>query len=257
MTEENVGVIGGAPYFFSSLLENSAFTAEHLRHIPTAGLGGAPVPVHFTRRLAALGIKVIRSYGSTEHPTITGCTFDEDEVKRLTTDGRPLPGVEIRLDEAGQIYSRGPDLFLGYTDAVLTAKVLDDDGWYRTGDVGVIDSDGFLTITDRVSDIIIRGGENISAQEVEEILLGLTGVAEVAVVAEPDERLGERAVAVVRVADGHSGPSLDDVRAHLAAAGLAKQKWPESVRLTTDLPRTPSGKVQKFMLREQLRAQHI
>jgi acyl-CoA synthetase (AMP-forming)/AMP-acid ligase II len=162
--------------------------------------------------------------------------------------------VEIRLDEHGEISSRGPDCFVGYTDPALTASVFDGDGWYRTGDVGVLDDDGYLTITDRVSDIIIRGGENISAQEVEELLLGLDGVAEVAVVAAPDERLGEHAAAFLRLREGTSPPTLDDVRAHLAAAGLAKPKWPESLHAVAgDLPRTPSGKVQKYRLRQSLR----
>ena len=100
----------------------------------------------------------------------------------------------------------------------------------------MLDDDGYLTITDRVSDIIIRGGENISAQEVEELLLGLDGVAEVSVVAAPDERLGERAAAVVRLREGAPAPTLDDVRAHLAAAGLARQKWPESIHAGRRLP---------------------
>ena len=131
--------------------------------------------------------------------------------------------------------------------------MFDDEGWYRTGDVGVLDDDGYLTITDRVSDIIIRGGENISAQEVEEQLIRLPSVAEVAVVAEPDDRLGERAAAIVRLLPGEPAPTLEDVRAHLAEVGLAKQKWPESIHPVVDLPRTPSGKVQKFKLRQQLR----
>jgi acyl-CoA synthetase (AMP-forming)/AMP-acid ligase II len=159
----------------------------------------------------------------------------------------------MRLDEDGEISSRGPDLFLGYTDAALTASVFDDDGWYRTGDVGALDDDGYLTITDRLSDIIIRGGENISAVEVEEVLLGLDPIAEVSVVAVPDDRLGERAAAVFRRREGADAPTLDDIRQHLEAVGLARQKWPESLHLVEDFPRTASGKVQKFRLRQQLR----
>lgn len=221
--------------------------------MPSAGLGGAPVPAPFAQRLEHLGIKVMRCYGSTEHPTITGCGFDEHVDKRALTDGRPLAGEEVRLDEHGQIFSRGPDLFAGYTDPELTAAAFDDDGWYRTGDIGVLDEHGYLAITDRMSDVIIRGGENISAQEVEELLLGIPGVAEVAVVAQPDPRLGERAVAVIRPQDGQDAPTLDTVRSHLAAAGLAKQKWPESIRCVSELPRTTTGKVQKFVLRTQIR----
>ena len=161
--------------------------------------------------------------------------------------------MEIRLDDDGQILSRGPDCFIGYTDPDLTAAAFDDDGWYRTGDIGRLDADGYLTITDRVSDIIIRGGENISACEVEELVAGVDGVAEVCVVAAPDDRLGERAAAVIRLRPGASAPTLDDVRTHLGSAGLARQKWPESIHVVEEFPRTPSGKVQKFHLRRELR----
>ena len=200
-----------------------------------------------------LGIRLYRAYGSTEHPSITTSLIDEPEAKRLLTDGHPIPGVELRLDGDGEIISRGPDLCMGYTDPELTAQAFDDDGWYRTGDVGVLDDDGYLTITDRISDVIIRGGENISAQEIEEQLLGIDALAEVAVVAAPDERLGEHAAAVVRVREGSAVPTLDAVREHLAATGLARQKWPESIHAVAEFPRTPSGKVQKFVLRRQLR----
>ncbi len=253
MGDEGLGVTGGATYFLTSLLDHPDFTDEHLALMPFAGLGGSPVPMAVTERATRLGMKVFRSYGSTEHPSITGCLLDEPEVKRLRTDGRPLPGVELRLDANAEILSRGPDCFLGYTDPDLTATVFDEDGWYRTGDVGVLDDDGYLTITDRVSDVIIRGGENLSAQEIEELLIELDEVAEVAVVAAPDQRLGEHAAAVLRVHGGLTAPTRDRVRAHLTAVGLARQKWPESLHVVADFPRTPSGKVQKFRLREQLR----
>jgi acyl-CoA synthetase len=253
MSEQGLGVTGGATYFLTSLLDHPGFTDEHLARMPFAGLGGSTVPLAVMERITKLGIKAFRSYGSTEHPSITGCVLDDPEVKRLTTDGHALPGVELRLDADGEILSRGPDCFVGYIDPAMTAKAFDDDGWYRTGDVGVLDDDGYLTITDRVSDIIIRGGENISAQEIEELLMGLDAVAEVSVVAAPDDRLGERAAALFRIRAGSSAPTLDQVREHLAAAGLARQKWPESLYLIDEFPRTPSGKVQKFRLRQELR----
>jgi len=257
MRSRGLGVSGGATYFLTSLLDHPDFGRDHLALMPFAGLGGSPVPVAVTRRATEMGIVVYRSYGSTEHPSITGCDLEDDESKRLNTDGRPLPGVELRLGDDGEIFSRGPDCCAGYTDATLTAGTFDEEGWYRTGDVGVLDSDGFLTITDRISDIIIRGGENISAQEVEELLLLLPAVAEVAVVAEPDARLGERAAAVVRLRPGMDAPTLGEVREHLEHAGLARQKWPEAVYPVDELPRTPSGKVQKFRLRQQLRSRHL
>jgi len=253
MKDEGLGVTGGATFFLTSLIDHPQFTDEHLARIPFAGLGGSPVPVAVTERATRLGIKVFRSYGSTEHPSITGCRLSDSEDKRLTTDGPTLPGVEIRLDEHGEIFSRGPDCCVGYTDPELTAAMFDAEGWYRTGDVGVVDDDGYLSITDRVSDIIIRGGENISAQEVEEQLMRLDTLVEVCVVAAPDDRLGERAAAVFRRREGTDAPTLDDVRRHLAAVGLARQKWPESLHEVSEFPRTPSGKVQKFKLRQQLR----
>ena len=208
--------------------------------MPFAGLGGSTVPVAVTERADAA-----RHQGATA-PTAAPSTrrspaalLDDPADKRLRTDGTPLPGVEIRLDDEGEISSRGPDCCVGYTDPALTAAVFDADGWYRTGDVGVLDDDGYLTITDRVSDIIIRGGENISAQEIEELLLGIDAVAEVA-------RGGRARRAPRRArrrrrprsATAPTAPTLEDVRAHLAAAGLAKQKWPESIYVVADFPRT-------------------
>jgi acyl-CoA synthetase len=253
MTEEGLGVSGGATFFLTSLLDHPDFTAEHLALMPFAGLGGSTVPVAVTERVTRMGMKVWRSYGSTEHPSITGCRLEEPEQKRTTTDGHALEGVEMRVEPDGQILSRGPDCFMGYTDAGLTASVFDDEGWYHTGDVGILDADGYLTITDRISDIIIRGGENISAQEIEEVMLGLDAVAEVNVVGAPDERLGERTAAVIRVRDGMATPTLDEVRGHFEQIGLARQKWPESLYVVEDFPRTASGKVQKFKLRQDLR----
>ncbi|WP_210588559.1 AMP-binding protein [Streptomyces sp. GESEQ-35] len=252
MTRHGLHVGGGAPYYVTSLLDHADFTPGHLRHMRYAGLGGAAVPAAVTTRLAGLGIRVFRAYGSTEHPSITSSRHSAPEPKRLFTDGEALPGVEFRLDEDGEILSRGPDLCLGYTDPDLTAKAFDDDGWYRTGDIGVLDEDGYLTITDRKADVIIRGGENISALEVEETLLALAAVAEAAVVAAPDARLGEHAAAFLRLRPGHALPSLDEVRAHFERAGLARQKWPEELHEVQDFPRTPSGKVQKFRLRKDI-----
>lgn len=254
---------GGATYFLTSLLDAPGFSPAHVEHMRFAGLGGSPVPAAVGERAASLGISIVRSYGSTEHPSITGATHEEPPAKRLYTDGRPLDGVEIRvLDESGRpltpgrpgvIHSRGPELFVGYTDPELTAEAIDPDGWYRTGDVGVLDGDGYLTITDRTQDIIIRGGENISAGEVEALLVRMAGVAEAAVVAAPDPRLGEHACAFLRMAPGSDPPDLGVVRRHLEAAGLARQKWPEELRLVDDFPRTASSKVKKFVLRDRLR----
>ncbi|MGE0217072.1 AMP-binding protein [Mycolicibacterium sp.] len=252
---DGLSVGGGPPYFVTSLLDHPDCRPEHLRHFKTVGLGGSTVPAAVTQRLADLGMFVFRSYGSTEHPSITGSRPAAPADKRLFTDGDPRPGVEIRLGADGEIYSRGPDLCLGYTDEALTAEAFDEDGWYRTGDVGVLDEDGYLTITDRKADVIIRGGENISALEVEEVLLGMAAVAEAAVVAAPDARFGERTAAVLRIRDGHRMPSLEEVCAHFERAGVAAQKWPEELHHVQEYPRTASGKVQKFLLRQFVASQ--
>src|SRR5215472_7447673 len=257
MRSDGLTVGGGAPYYLTSLLDHPDFTPEDVAHVKYAGLGGAPVPAAVTTRLAGLGITAWRSYGSSEHPSITACHWTAPEPKRLFTDGNACPGVEIRLADDGEILSRGPDLCLGYTDQGLTERAFDHEGWYRTGDIGVLDEDGYLTITDRKSDIIIRGGENISAAEVEELLLGMPAVAEAAVVAAPDARLGEHGAAVLRLRPGHPAPTLGEIRARLEQAGLARQKWPEEVHVVADFPRTPSGKVQKFLLRRDIAAHQI
>ena len=253
MGDEDLTMGGGATYFLTSVLDHPDCGPEHHQRMPYAGLGGSTVPIAVMQRAESLGICGFRSYGSTEHPSITGCTPAHPVEKRHTTDGPPMEGVEIVLDDEGQIFSRGPDCFLGYIDPALTATVFDDDGWYRTGDVGVVDDDGYLTITDRVSDIIIRGGENISAVEVEEALMAVPGVAEVAVVAAPDERLGEKTAAVIRVMPDAALPDMETLRARLADVGLAKQKWPEALYEVVDFPRTASGKVQKFVVRQAIR----
>ena len=252
MLEADIGAGTGASVFLASLLEHPDFTAEHAKRMPRIGLGGAPVPVSLGERAEANGITIIRAYGSTEHPSVTGSEFDDAAAKRHATDGRPRLGVEIQLVDC-EIWSRGPDLCAGYTDPELTKRAFDDDGWYHTGDVGELDNDGFLTITDRVNDVIIRGGENISAAEVENAIDALPEIAEVAVVAAPDARLGEHACAVVRLADGVDAIGLGTITAHLERVGIARQKWPEEVRVVPDFPRTASGKIRKVDLRRELR----
>ena len=262
MLEAGIGGGTGASVFLAGLLDHPSFTAAHAANMAQVGLGGAPVPVALGERAASHGITIIRAYGSTEHPSTTGSQFADPADLRHRTDGRAMPGVELRLlddDGAevlvgvpGEIFSRGPDLCVGYTDPELNVA-FDDDGWYRTGDIGVLDQHGCLTITDRAKDIIIRGGENLSPAEIEGALETLSGVAEVAVVGAPDARLGEHACAVIRMHVGVAPVTLGDVTAHLEECGLARQKWPEELRIVTDFSRTASGKIRKVDLRTWLR----
>lgn len=253
---------GGAAVFLTSLLDCAEFTSGDVAYMEHVALGGSPVPAALAERADALGINIIRAYGSTEHPSTTAGSFGDDRDVRLYTDGTPLPSVQIRIvdenerelapGQPGEIQSKGPDLFSGYTDPALNETAVGGDGWYSTGDIGIVDGHGCLTITDRKKDIIIRGGENISAAEVEDILIRVPGVAEVAVVAAPDPRYGEHGCAFLRTS-GTAVPTLADLRRYLDEAGLARQKWPEEVRQVEGFDRTPSGKVKKYVLREMLK----
>lgn len=254
---------GAATFFFNSLIHHPKFTPDHLRHVRYLASGGAPVPRAFGEECDAMGISVTRCYGSTEHPSVTGSSFFDDIDKRIGTDGRALSGVEIELRDSdgklvpqgmqGEIHTRGPDLFVGYVDATLNEHAFDPEGWFCTGDVGVMDADGYLTITDRTKDIIIRGGENISAAEVEEALQSMDVVMEVAAVAAPDERMGEHVCVFIRAIPGTEAPTMPELREHLTRIGIARQKWPEEIRIVDDFDRTPSGKIKKFELRNLLR----
>ena len=251
MVEEHIAAGSGSTYFFTSLLDCPGFGPEHVELMRFVGLGGSPIPNAVAERADELGISLVRSYGSTEHPSITGSQHDAAKEKRIHTDGRPMEWVEIRtvdedghdveVGQPGEILSRGPDRFAGYTDPALSAEAIDADGWFSTGDIGVIDADGYLTITDRVKDIIIRGGENVSAAEVEQLLAHMKGVAEVAVVAAPDERLGEHGCAFFRMQPGSEPPTWRRCGRTWRRPGLTRQKWPEEIRIVDELPRTALG----------------
>jgi cyclohexanecarboxylate-CoA ligase len=249
---------GGAPVQLSGLLDQRANNAAALGPLREFLTGAAPVPPSLIGRADAAGITAFRSYGSSEHPTVSAGTIADPLGLRAGTDGRLLAGNQVRLADAdgrdvpdgqeGEILTRGPELFTGYTDPALNATAFLPGGWFRTGDVGRIDADGYLTVTDRLKDIIIRGGENISSKEVEDLLITHPAVADVAVIGVPDPALGERVGAVVVARPGCTF-DVEAARAHLAAAGAARQKTPEVIVLADELPRTPSGKVRKDVLR--------
>ena len=255
---------GGAPVQLSGLLDQQAAGTASLGTLRECLTGAAPVPPSLVERAEAAGITAFRSYGSSEHPTVSAGTIADPLARRAGTDGRLLAGNQVRLVDAdgrdvpdgrdGEILTRGPELFTGYTDPALNAAAFLPGGWFRTGDVGRTDADGYLTVTDRLKDIIIRGGENISAKEVEDLLVTHPAVADVAVIPAPDPALGERVCAVVVVRPGCTF-DVEQAREHFAAAGAARQKTPELVVMVDELPRTPSGKVRKDVLRAARRAE--
>ncbi|MGV0852423.1 class I adenylate-forming enzyme family protein [Mycolicibacterium phlei] len=250
----------GAPIHLGGILdvaERDGLDVSSLRDFVTgaAGVAGALI-----RRADRFGIGAFRCYGSSEHPTISSGLPDDPLDKRADTDGRICPGTEVRIvdddgrdvgpGQQGEILTRGTELFRGYTDGADTRAAMVD-GWFRTGDVGRLDADGYLTVTDRKKDIIVRGGENISSKEVEDALAAHPAVAEAAAVGEADDTYGERVCAFVVVNEGWRF-DVADAAAHFAACGLARQKTPERVVVVPELPRTASGKVQKHVLRARL-----
>jgi cyclohexanecarboxylate-CoA ligase len=208
----------------------------------------------------AFGCWCKRTYGSTEYPTLTTGQLGDDPTRDAQTDGRLIGDGELRIVDTttdadvangtpGELLARGPEMFTGYLDDALNADAFAPGGWYRTGDLAIYDGT-YLTIVDRLNDIIIRGGENISALEVESLLVRHPDVSDAACVAMPDAVMGEKVCAYVIPRDG-ARPTLDDLRAHLEGLGLARFKLPERLVVRDVLPRTASGKVQKTPLREE------
>jgi acyl-CoA synthetase len=249
---------GGAAVFLSALIDHPAFTDELAERMGHVILGGSTVPGSLVDTAARRGITVLRSYGLTEHPTVSGAATDDPPESLRHTDGRVLPGVEVQIRDgtgdilpsgtAGEIFTRGPDRCAGYLDPAFNAS-LDADGWLSTGDIGVLGDDGRLAVTARAKDMIIRNGINVSPAEVESAIATHVDVEDVAVIGVPHAVTGERAVAVVIPRAG-ADVSLATLTAHLASMGVAKPKWPEDVMHVADLPRTASGKVRKDELRQ-------
>jgi acyl-CoA synthetase (AMP-forming)/AMP-acid ligase II len=207
----------------------------------------------------------VSGYGLTECPIITmGAVRDSDE-HLANTEGSATPGVEIKVvtlegqvagpDEEGEIRAKGPQLFRGYLDSTLDADAVDEEGFFRTGDLGKLDAEGYITITGRLKDVIIRKGENISAKEVEDLLFTSPAIADVAVIGLPDDRSGERACAIVVPADPEAPPTLKDIFDFCSDAGLMTQKVPEQLEIVDVLPRNATGKVLKHELRKQYTSQ--
>jgi cyclohexanecarboxylate-CoA ligase len=247
---EQITFMIGPPTFFISLMDAPSFTSDRVRSLRLVSSGGAGVtPAFVERASAALDCTVKRTYGSTEAPTVTTSRPGDDPAKARDTDGRPVGDVELRIDPAnGELLVRGSELFTSYTDAAHTVAAFTDDGWFRTGDIGAIDDQGWLTIVGRIKDVIIRGGENISAAEIEGVLEAHPAVRQAVAIGAPDERLGERVVAVVVAPDGFDlGMCADWFRSR----GIARFKTPERVVVVPELPVLGSGKPDRAALRER------
>ncbi len=224
--------------------------------------GGAPKPPQLHYDLVReLGAGIVSGYGLTECPIVAMNRVGDDDEKLARTEGQlNPPDAEVRVmrfdgslaapGEEGELCVRGPQLFRGYLDARLDAAAFDADGFFRTGDLGRLDADGYLVITGRTKDVIIRKGENISAKEVEDLLYTHAKVADVAVIGLPDPALGERCCAVVATRGGDPLGFAEMVE-FLSAQGLSRQKLPEQLEVVAEVPRNAAGKIQKQLLRER------
>ena len=263
ITDFGVTTSAGASVFIQGLLE--VLESRGIDRLPLSSgypCGGSTIPSALARRAEDAGIAPRRAYGMTECPGVTGSSpFDAVDI-RCDTDGLVAPGCEVRVVDlgtgaptqtgaSGELLVRGPQRALGYLSAAHTAEGFDAEGWFRTGDLGILDARNALTVTGRVKEIINRGGEKISSREIEEVLVRNPAIADVAVVAAPHDRLGEQPAAFVSLRRGAS-TTAEELTGFLAASGLAAQKIPRVWRWVDELPRTASGKVKKFVLQAEL-----
>ncbi|EOM7098237.1 medium-chain fatty-acid--CoA ligase [Escherichia coli] len=255
-------MLGATPFVYDllNLLEKQPADLLALRFFLC---GGTTIPKKVARECQQRGIKLLSVYGSTESSPHAVVNLDDPLSRFMHTDGYAAAGVEIKVvDDArktlppgceGEEASRGPNVFMGYFDEPeLTARALDEEGWYYSGDLCCMDEAGYIKITGRKKDIIVRGGENISSREVEDILLQHPKIHDACVVAMPDERLGERSCAYVVLKAPHHSLSLEEVVAFFSRKRVAKYKYPEHIVVIEKLPRTASGKIQKFLLRKDI-----
>ena len=255
-----VDLTTGAAPFLQDSVAAARRASTGLPSLKLFGCGGAAVTPALIRsaRETFTNAVAYRVYGSTEAPNITqGYTDPADADASADTDGRPTE-YEVRITgpdgrpvppgQEGEIRARGPAMFHGYTDPALDAEALDAEGFFMTGDLGWQRPDGAIVISGRRKDLIIRGGENLSPKEIEDVLAGHPGVGEVAVVGMPHPRMGEAVCAFV-VPGRADTPSLPDLASWIVRAGLARQKTPERLEIVAELPRTASGKVRKDVLR--------
>lgn len=248
--------------FLTDLTRTVAEAGTSVPSLKTFLCAGAPIPTPLVEQArSVLGCKIVSAWGMSENGAVTLTRLDDADERAFNTDGCPLPGVEVKVVDVhgqpvpmgtvGELMVRSCSNFGGYLKRPQW-NATDAEGWFDTGDLARLDEQGYIRISGRSKDVIIRGGENIPVVEIESLLYRHPAVDKVAIVPYPDERLGERACAVVVPKPGQT-LTLDDVVAYLKAQQIAMQYIPERVIVQDALPSTPSGKIQKFKLREMLR----
>ncbi|HEV7680366.1 MAG TPA: AMP-binding protein [Candidatus Dormibacteraeota bacterium] len=251
----------GPTVFLQGFVEGyEANPEQHPHRLSSFMCGGAAISPSLIERADAAGIHAFRSWGMTEAPTVGLVGPDDSLHLRAHTDGRSSEGCEVQAVDAdrnplppntlGELRLRAPEQMLGYTDPTLDAEQVDSEGWFYTGDVGQVDADGWITMTGRLKDVINRGGEKFSAQDIEHAISSHAAVGAVAVTGLPDDRLGECVAAFVVLRQGRDWPGQQALLDHLEAQKLARAKFPTVWRQVDELPMTMSGKVQKNRLVE-------
>lgn len=262
MKEQNITTMVAAYPFLHDIAMLDNIEQNRLKSLELICIPGAPIPRHMVKVcMEKLGSIVAPAWGMTEYG-IALAVAPNDDTSGFLTDGRLLPGAQARVvndrgepvktGEEGNLQIKGAGLFIGYYKRPqITKESFSEDGWFDTGDRVIQSENGFISVTGRTKDIIIRGGENIPVAEIENLLLQWDKVKDVAIVAMPDERLGERACAYI--VPSATPPTFEEMIQYLLGKGIAKQKLPERLELINELPRTASGKVQKFILRDDIK----
>ena len=268
MARENVTIAGSGTPFHQAYLnvQRQRPDGPIFAKVRCCPGGGAPKPpqMHYDIKEEVGGVGVVSGWGLTEAPILTLCGVTDPDEKLAETEGKPMPGVDLRVvkhdgtlaapGEEGELRVKAPQLMLGYLDESLNEEGFDSDGYFRTGDLGMIDDEGYVIITGRLKDIIIRHGENISAKEIEDMLYEHPDVEDVAVVGLPDELTGERACAIVSTPQGAEPLKFAQMQEFLTSKGLRKQAIPEQLEYVDEVPRNPSGKLLKQELRDAYQA---
>jgi acyl-CoA synthetase (AMP-forming)/AMP-acid ligase II len=264
VAREHISFLAGPPTFFIAMAralgDSPGTDVSSVRLVSSGGASVTPAFVEDTAR--TFDCRVKRTYGSTEAPTVTTSTDDDPFEKARDTDGRAVGAVELRISDpdtgrrcatgtSGELWVRGPEMFAGYANAEQTATVIAHGGWFRTGDLATVDADGWVRIVGRLKDVIIRGGENISASEVEAALEAHPDVHHAVAVGYPDPLMGERVAAFVESAAPFS---LEECRRWFAGRGMAKFKTPEKVERLDHLPLLGSGKPDRAALQRRAAA---
>ncbi|PCJ19449.1 MAG: cyclohexanecarboxylate-CoA ligase [Gammaproteobacteria bacterium] len=256
--QENASFTMASTPFLSDLVASPVAQESNSERFKTFVCGGAPIPRAIARKANQdLNLNVISVWGMSENGAVTSSCIEDDDEKIFNTDGKALDGMEVRVidtqgnltptGQEGLLQARGAFTFVGYLKQPQ-AYLLDADGWFDTGDLAKMDKDQYIRISGRTKDIIIRGGENIPVVEVENLLYKHDAIQDVAVVAMPHERLGEIGCCFITLMD-HCSLNFDELKNYLAQQKLAKNYWPERLEILNEIPRTPSGKIQKFQLR--------